>query len=284
VSRIVWLASYPKSGNTWLRVFLANLRSSGAAPSDINQLDTGMAVGRGMFDNLLGVESADMTADEIDHYRPQVYREIALRSRESLVFKIHDAYTHVPGGEPLFPGDATKGAVYLVRNPLDVAISFAHHSSLTLDESINRLADESFAFSSECDRLHQQLRQRLLSWSGHVKSWLDQDSITVHLMRYEDMHARPVETFTDALQFLGLNAAAKQVLQSLSFSSFEGLRDQERMSGFRERPSTAKSFFRKGRVGEWRKVLNSHQVDRVLRDHGEVMRRLGYLSEDGSPR
>ncbi len=75
MSGIYWLASYPKSGNTWLRSFLSNLQQDGDAPADINELATGtIASARDWLDEALGFDSADLSADEIDRLRPAVYR------------------------------------------------------------------------------------------------------------------------------------------------------------------------------------------------------------------
>src|ERR1035438_8198169 len=72
MSEIVWLASYPKSGNTWLRVFLSNFLRPNAVPADINELEFGVgAHDRALFDSALGVESADLTEEEIECHRSE---------------------------------------------------------------------------------------------------------------------------------------------------------------------------------------------------------------------
>lgn len=94
---IVWLASYPKSGNTWFRTLISNLMSKSQEPVDINQLSTGgIASGRERFDELTGIESADLTFEEIDQLRPEVYAYLAQTVKEPLFVKVHDAYTYLP--------------------------------------------------------------------------------------------------------------------------------------------------------------------------------------------
>jgi hypothetical protein len=286
VSQIVWLASYPKSGNTWLRAFLTNFQRDDGEPADINKLETdGIASNRSAVDDALGVESSDMTEDEIERHRPAAYRYIAKRSNETLLLKIHDAYTlrsGTSGAEPLIPEDVTRGVVYIVRNPLDVAISFAHHSAWTVDQAIARMARETMALSAEPHRLHRQLKQRLLSWSQHVLSWLDQNTIPLHVMRYEDMCRQPLETFHDAVRFIGLGDDLDRVRRATTLSCFEELQQQERRNGFKEKSANMESpFFRNGQAGGWRDVLTKSQAARIIEDHGPVMQRLGYLSEDG---
>jgi hypothetical protein len=280
---IVWLASYPKSGNTWLRAFLANLWHTGDGPADINNLSIRNAADRRTFDEALGVESSNMTMDEIERARPAFYRALAAGSPDTVYLKLHDAYVYTSAGEPLIPADATRRTVYLVRNPLDVAVSFSDHLGKAPDVTLECMGDTGFSFSAWKDRLPEQLEQRLLSWSGHVQSWLDQTALPVYLMRYEDMLRQPLSAFRGCVEFLGLDAGVAEIERALAFSSFSALSAQEKSSGFRERSPAARSFFRKGKAGDWRENLTEQQVQLILRDHSAVMQRLGYISESGSP-
>jgi aryl sulfotransferase len=277
MSGIVWLASYPKSGNTWLRAFLANYQRTDRQPADINDLDA-IASQRRMFDETIGVEASDLTWEEILNLRPAVFRQVAAESRETVFLKIHDALTPTPAGEALVPADATRGVLYVIRNPLDVAVSSAPHYSVSVDAAISGMAQEGFALATASRSLPVQLRQRLLSWSGHVLSWVDQSACPVHVLRYEDMHRRPVESFGAAVRFAGLPEDGDRLARALQHSAFDALREQEKTRGFRERPAGAEAFFRKGQIGSWREVLSAEQVARVVSDHGAAMRRFGYLS------
>jgi aryl sulfotransferase len=284
MSRIVWIASYPKSGNTWLRAFLANFEHNGATPVDINHLNTGgISSSRNDADNALGIECSDLTPDEIDCLQPAIYRKRAERAPGTLYLKTHSAYTYDSDAVPQFPSDVTSRALYLVRNPLDVAISFTHHAKKTLDESIDLMSREDLTVADQDDRLNFQLRQHLFSWSRHVLSWLDQRALPLHVMRYEDMCQQPVDEFSRAIRFLGLDHDHERVQRAVAFSSFDVLQRQELEHGFNEKPRSASTFFRSGRVGSWREILNSRQVERLVRDHREVMNCMGYLSETGEP-
>jgi aryl sulfotransferase len=275
LSGIVWLASYPKSGNTWVRTFVANLRREDEQPADINRLRITIASNRRLFDDAAGVEASDLTSSEIARYRPRVYRSIAENTAFPIFLKIHDAYTLLPDGAPLIPADATTGAVYVIRNPLDVAVSFAHHSRKSRDETISKMSAHDAAFSSELPIRH--LSQRLLSWSEHVSSWVDQQAFPVHVVKYEDMHARPFETFLEMARFCGLPCDPVRVGKAIENSSFSFLQRQEREQGFRETPLHAPAFFREGKVGGWLGILTESQVDRIVQDHGATMHRFGYL-------
>lgn len=279
---IIWLASYPKSGNTWFRVFLTNLLRDADTPASINELEhTPIASARGIFDNNIGIEASDLTADEIDRLRPELYIHLAENATEPLFMKIHDAYTDVAENMPLIPHTATGGALYFIRNPLDVAVSFAHHSGWDYDTAVSRMADDTFAFCRRPDRLHNQLRQKLLSWNRHVLSWVDAAPFPVCLLRYEDMKSLPLETFKIAVRFAGLPHTREQIQKALEFSSFDVVQQQEEAEGFHEKSPAANRFFRKGKIGSWREELNEAQVRRIVHDHREVMQRFGYLDENG---
>ncbi len=254
-------------------------------PVDINSLDTGgpIASARTVFDEAVGVEASDLTQDEIERYRPRVYLQVAAHSSETLYLKIHDAFTFTPEGSPLVPPEATKGVLYLIRNPLDVAVSFAHHGATSVDKMVAKMNDPEYAFVDREDRLYNQLRQRLLTWSGHVVSWVDAPSLDVHVVRYEDMKARTLETFREVVRYLGLADDVARIEKALAFSSFSELRRQEQEHGFGEKMPLAASFFRRGEVGTWREALTSEHVASIIAAHGDVMRRFGYLTDAGVP-
>lgn len=285
----VWLASYPKSGNTWFRLLLANLGAD--APTDINELHErgNIASARGLFDANLLIESGLLTHEEADNLRPLVYkllssgREIANDEVEHLggarFMKVHDAYVTTGKGEPLLAGaHGAVGAIVIVRDPRDIAPSLANHMRLDLDGAIDFMARRGAAFCGTRRGQPNQLRQRLLDWSGHVASWLEQSDIPTHLIRYEDLMADTPGVLAAALAFAGQDAAAEEISRAVEFSSFAELRRQERERGFREapRPHAPGAFFRRGETGAWRHELSPEQAARLEDRHGGMMRKLGY--------
>lgn len=276
--KIVWLASYPKSGNTWFRAFLTALLNPGNSTIDINNMHpTTIASSRQLFDDMAGVASADLLPDEIDRLRPQIYRRNALESDEIIYHKIHDAWALLPDSIPMFPPDITKAVIYFIRNPLDVVISFAHHLPASIGKTIDIMNNPGYAFCQRNDRLHNQLRQKLTTWSGHVKSWTVDSGLPVFVMRYEDMKANPVDTFSKAVAFLGLSFTIQDIDNALEQSSFTRLKQQEEEKGFFEKSAKSASFFRKGEIGDWKKVLSKEQVNQIVAAHTKVMDQYGYL-------
>jgi len=280
---IVWLASYPKSGNTWFRIFLRNLLHQPEENDEISGL-TNICSDRKTFDDLSGLDSSNLTPDEIDELRPRVYEEIVLQNQGQdlpTFIKAHDAFTYLPDGQPLLSRTATAGAIYFLRNPLDVAVSFAYHAGHEdFTKAIQTMGRTGQCFSDSKDELKHQLRQRLLDWSGHVRSWLEQTDVPVHVVKYEDMLSDPLQTFRGAIRFAGLDHDDSQVAAALEESRFEKLQQQERDKGFRERYPRSKVFFREGKAGAWRNKLTEEMVAKVIADHGEVMRHYKYLDQN----
>lgn len=294
--RPFWLASYPKSGNTWFRLVVANLHGRQDTPADINNLPErgGIASARQPFDNILLIESGILTHAEVDRMRPMLHRFMAQEQdtdfadplqaieeadridAEAGLVKVHDSYTMTDRAEPLMGGaQAAGGAIVIVRDPRDVAPSLANHAARGIDQAIADMADMGFAFCAWPNGQPNQLRQRLLSWSGWHASWLDQTDIPVHLVRYEDMQESPVETIGAALEFAGRPASAKALERAVDLARFDRLQSMEADAGFREAPP-GRRFFRKGIAGGWRNELSEEQVSRIERDHAPMMARLRY--------
>jgi aryl sulfotransferase len=281
MAKIIWLASYPKSGNTWMRVLLANYLSKSDVPLDINEIGIGpIASARVCFDEWAGVEASSLDDDVIDDLRPGVFRCLLKETTETLYMKVHDAWRRTHTGDAMFPSDITAGVIYLLRNPLDVATSCAHHWGVSVDKAVENLCNPDFSLARSCEGLADQLRQRLFSWSGHVLSWLDDSGLRIHLVRYEDLRRDPEVAFSGVVQFCGLPFDTDRVRKAVAFSDFSEMQQQEQRHGFRERPLRASAtFFRKGKVGSWREDLPAPLAARLMEAHGDTMRRFGYLDE-----
>lgn len=278
---LYWLASYPKSGNTWLRVLLSDYFAGDRAPVPLDRLSVRADLtARDAFDDLLGLPSADLRPDEIDRYRPRVCRLLAADVGANPYFvKLHSALSRNAAGDFLFPPDATAGVVYVARNPLDVAASLAPFFGWTLDRAIEAMADDDFVLNPARGGLPTVLAERPGSWSTHARSWLDAPGYRVHLVRYEDLLADPAGTFGRVLRFAGLDPDPGQVERAVARARFERLQAEEARSGFPGLPATAAApFFRQGRSGAWQGVLTPAQVDRIVSAHGATMERLGYAA------
>lgn len=279
---VIWLASYPKSGNTWLRLLLANLVGGGDQPARINNmgLNGRYLVKRDGVDEVTQIDSDLLSHHEADRLRPllaQYYAaEMAAAGCDAFV-KVHDAYRRLDDGTPLLGWGTARAALYIVRDPRDVAVSLAFHNNDTLDESIARVGSNDHTLSRGINHRLPQLPQLLSDWSSHVRSWTRQRDVETHVLRYEDLRADPVAVFSRAVAFLGLDATPEAVERAVRHADFAELQRQEAETPFRERlrESTA-PFFRSGRAGGWVDSLSPEQAAAIVADHGEVMAEFGY--------
>jgi hypothetical protein len=276
MGNIVWLASYPKSGNTWLRAFLANLIADRADPLKPNELrnhaDDEALPER--FTELAGKPSHELDFGEIAALRPQVHALIAQRAQGTRLVKSHNMTGSVDG-HPLYNWRVTAGAIHVVRNPLDVAVSMTHHFGLSADEAIERLGNENTATAND----EMFVSQILGSWSRHVAGWVEmaeRSGPKVLILRYEDLLEKPAKYFAKAAKLLGIHDKAR-IERAVRNAGFQTLSALEKREGFIEAASEGSRFFRAGRANQWREALTRDQVARVVNDHREQMAKFKYL-------
>lgn len=258
--RIIWLASFPKSGNTWMRSFLAHyLMPPGEAP-DINNLRkfTTGDVRQDFFDAAAGGSFQAGDPEEWLKVRPQALRLIAVSKPNHHFVKTHcQAIKYL--GQDLIPPEVTAAAIYIVRNPFDLAPSFARHQDCDIDTAITRMMDPSLIMGTP-----RGIYEALGSWDGHVASWTKAPGLPKHVVRYEDMLSRPGKTFGDLLsKFLRLKVDKPKLARAIKATSFANMQKQEKEKGFAERPEGMQNFFAKGQAGVWREDLTPEQVGRL---------------------
>lgn len=276
----VLIASYPRSGNTWARIVFEKLRRG--SNLSINALDGNLygAERRLMFDTFSPVNAADLLPEEVEEFLPHVYRRFAEAISDTIFVKVHECARIKGGAGLLYPPEYVKSVLYFVRHPFDVAVSVAHHYALSLEAAVDLMADAR-AMPLAFTWLPEALPQYFGSWNDNVTSWIDSKSYQVTLARYEDLHRDPVAQFSRLAIAAGLAAPERQVAEAVEASRFERLKSEEEEHGFRERPSASPSFFRSGRARSWEGVLGSDLRERLVRQHEEVMERLGYTAEGG---
>lgn len=276
-SGIVWLASYPRSGNTWTRSFIHNLmrvKAEEEGEQDINEMMrfSFWDIAKPLYTAELGFAPGTEHRRDIARVRHQVQQRIA-DAFEGLVFvKTHHALV-TDRDSTTINFAVTSGAIYIVRNPLDVAISLSHHRATSIDEAIEVMGAEDFETSVGDEAVYEVYG----SWSQHVGSWTRKPHRAIYVMRYEDMLAEPERIFGGLARHLLLGASAANIARAVELSSFERLAGQEAEKGFREKPAKAERFFREGRAEQWKDILTKRQVDRIVHDHAGQMARFGYL-------
>ena len=254
--RIVWLASFPKSGNTWTRSFLAQyFMAPGEAP-DINNLRrfTTADVRQDFFDKAAGKPFVAADFEDWLQMRQKALRLIALSKPGHHFVKTHCRIDRV-GSVALIPPEVTAAAVYIIRNPFDLALSYGRHLGLSVEE-----VTANMAFEGAMNVTPSQIFEVIGRWDGHVESWTGAPGLPLHVMRYEDMAADPERAFRGLLGFLRAPVKDGKLRRAIRATSFEALRRQEEAKGFVERPPGMARFFAKGRAGAWREDMTPAQV------------------------
>ena len=257
---LVYIASYPKSGNTWVRAILRTLTSS---KLDINNINLGVNSASKKFTGTV-VYSNIIKINKIVRYtRYKKYVD----SDEIKYLKVHDAFD-----KELFP-DKTK-AIVVVRNPLDVAISYSHYNGITIDSAIHAINNPENIFK-ESEMLS---RQYLGSWKDNTESWLSSDN-NVLLIKYEDLLKDVKQETIRISEFLNI-AYTEELLDLVKHeTSFKNMKEQEKKFGFKEKPKKCNVFFRTGEKDQYKYRMTKEQIKSVIDYNKETMIKLGYLEE-----
>lgn len=274
---IIWLASYPKSGNTWARVFLYNFFADSKEPADLNKIGNFCLGEANMlwYARQLGKDQLSQEDDEdIARVRAKVHAEMTKVHPDSVFVKTHN-YLGEIFGHPIHNMNVTAGTIYILRNPLDVAISMTSHFGMSQDEAIAHLGNPAAMTGTE----KTQVFQSHADWSTHVSSWTQSPNPYLHVVRYEDMKEDPKKYFGRMAKFLGLKFSQERLRRAIKNSSFERLKKLEQEKGFKEKSKKAESFFRKGEKDQWREVLSDAQIKKIISDHRQVMEKFGYVPE-----
>ena len=276
---IILIASYPKSGNTWVRAFLTSAWRDGSDVK-LNQLMVASASGRRFMDAVIGVSSAEFGPDELGRLRPAIYDLASRRVRpgKRLFLKMHDAL--IPPADPIpapISPEAIDRVIYLIRDPRGVAPSLARHLGASIDDAITFMADPGKTLSEYPWRPGDHVVQRISSWTEHVRSWACQSAgPPVCVVRFEDMVADPEATFTAMAKFLNLALPPGRISLAVNATRMSVLQQKEAAFGFREKPGSMHRFFHEGRPESWRAALTHAQALAIETSHAEMMHRFGY--------
>jgi hypothetical protein len=225
-----------------------------------------------LYEHFLAKPVFQATPAECRRVRPLVQAAIAAQSTGRVFLKSHNVHA-VRDGVPTINPAVLAGAVYLVRDPRDVAVSLQRHTGRSMDFVVALLNQpDAYAFGQG-----GSAGETWGSWSQNVESWTTRSAAGVVTVRYEDMLAQPVTAFGKILSRLGYALTPDQIAEAVRFSSFNEMQSQEDRHGFGEKATATKRFFGVGKSGSWRGRLTPLQLKTIVAAHRPMMKKFGYL-------
>jgi len=268
---LIWIASYPKSGNTWVRLILR--AATGARISLGEPDDVSVSFADRLRFHLTQQNITPAAPGETRHHWGDVQRMCSDLLRAHDPFKVKFLKTHAIAGTfdvgPFPDPKVTAGVIHILRDPRDVVLSMAHHFSIPVEQSVTRLLQEDRILSTP-DRRRAEL---VADWGTHCRSWEGAPLQRRLQVRYEDMLEDPEAATAKILEFCGVKAKAAVVRRCVEATGFHQLQSAETAGGFVEAPR--ETFFRAGKAGQWRD-LDPTIFAPVIARYDAQMRAYGY--------
>ena len=279
---IIWIASFPKSGNTWMRFFLNSLMHK---KDEITSLDTdarisGACTAKGIFKEFFP-ENMSGPKDTFKNRPTAIDKFAASREGKKVIMKTHSAYAAFEG-VPQIPKDNTLGAILVIRNPFDTLVSCMNHFGFDQEGAFNFL-DKISSSINETDKHYAVL---CANWDGFAQSWMkNATSFPLHVVRYEDMKSKPVTEAMRLNKMFNLKVGENEIVDAISATRFNKLKQLETGEGFKEASEKASEagggFFNRGEVGYFNEILTDDMIKRVNDRFGDAMKSYGYeLGDD----
>ena len=278
---IIWLASYPKSGNTWLRMFLKSYFQKPGTKFALNQevLDNFRSHGFPDLEILKHLKINFKKFEEIAKNWETMQDYINLNNKTNFL-KTHNSMCTV-GPYKFTTHKNTKGGIYLIRDPRDVLISYSSHLGKSYEDTFKIMSssdsNESPPLSNKDDSYEKTL---LGSWADHYNSWKSYKSSKILIIKYEDMVLQNYDTFKKIINYLNeidnTEVDEEKLNRALKQTEFKELQDMEKKHGFSEKLE-GELFFRKGKTGNWKEELPKNYINKIEKAFYREMVELGYL-------
>ena len=282
---IIWLASYPKSGNTFLRslltayLFTKDGNFNFSVLKNINQFPNNVTFEK------LGIDISN-EKEVIKNYI-KVQEETNKRDGQGIRFlKTHSTLQDI-NGHKFTNLNNCLGAIYIVRDPRDVVKSYSNHYQTSIDESINHMNEFNIGGGVKSKDRKNETITHIGSWSSHFTSWKEFDKVDRYLLiKYEDLIEETEKTFLKVLTFIckltkkKLDLDKNKLTNVLKTTSFDSMQKLEKQNGFSEASNfngKKITFFKYGAKNNWKNFLTSENRKKIEDLFREEMKELGYL-------
>ena len=278
---IIWLASYPKSGNTWVRHFLASLIYSDQGKTGFDKLGYILQYPKkDQFEDLVN-DVGDFNEIKQNWIKSQ---NIINSDNKVKIFKTHHVLCSLDKHN--FTNEKnTLGAIYIVRDPRNVISSILYHFNLSsTEEALDFIQEEKKFIGNVKNKVNYPLHTLIGSWKTNYNSWKTINKNFL-LIKYEDLILNPNTEFKKIADYianiLNLKFSKEQIKKSINESSFENLKNLEEKNGFIESVNNLenkkKNFFNLGPKNNWENILNEKYVDKIVASFSNEMKELGYI-------
>lgn len=279
MDKIIWIASYPKSGNTFLRFLISSLIYSDDGNFDfdiiknIRQFDIYKYFS--FVENLNYADSKNLDKlDIISKYWLEAQKKF-FNVEKKFIFKTHSANLKV-NGYNYTDENRTLGLIYIVRDPRDIVISYSHHTGTSIDYNINKLFDNKVTLLNS----KRRIKVILSRWDTHIKSW-SLLNVKKYIIKYEDLINNTEKHFLELIDFIRKDLKIQFKLNSKKFNniikntSFKKLQENEKIIGFDE--VYKGKFFRKGLSKQWENILSEDQNIKIKKEFYITLKNFNYI-------
>ncbi len=229
MARIHWIASYPKSGNTWVRAIVDRIVRP-ERPLDINALGGTAPSFARLTQRFVAEQEIRLSASapgEVRRYWTPLQRQLCEAAEHDIFLKTHNVAARFDSGPFPDPG-STASAIYVRARSARRRMSYAYHYKMTLGLAVVALCTSS-AFNIKQE--HLGMTELLMSWGEHVQGWTSLKRCPLLVLRYEDMLADPVAAVRAVAGFLDRPLSPDQIDAIVAATSFDQLKGQEKASG-----------------------------------------------------
>ena len=278
---IIWIASYPKSGNTWVRAIISSLIYSQNNEININNLQIRQFP---LMRDFCEISTKSINEEQFAKNCIHIQEKINLENKIRF-FKTHNAFWKL--GNYAFTNESnTLGVIHVVRDPRNVITSVLNHFKKDLksyDDAFEFISN-SKKFGNEISLAENDIPTIISSWSNHYKSWTKFKKNNL-LIKYENLLLKPDVEYLKIVNFLkkliNLKFEESKIKDVIKNTQFEKLKSQENNNGFIEAASNTDNkkinFFHLGPKNKWENLLNSNikkSIENIFKDE---MKELGYL-------